>query len=274
MRLSIVRPVDEPHTAPATAYETIRVVRDDGVVRLTLDRPERKNAANVVMWRELRHAFDEVADTTTDRVLVITGAGGEFCSGADIVTSGPTDHPVEEMRRVARACLALHDLPKPTIARIDGVAVGAGMNLALACDLTVATTRARFSEIFARRGLAVDFGGSWLLPRLVGLHRAKELVLLAEMFDATEAHRLGLLNRVVEPDEIDGVVDEWVARLLSLPPLALGFSKQLLNDGLSSSLAQALDAEGVAQSVTLAAKDTREAFMAFAEKREPRFEGR
>jgi enoyl-CoA hydratase/carnithine racemase len=265
--------MDEPHTVDGT-YETVRVTRGDGVVRLTLDRPHRKNAATPQMWRELRQVFDEVADTLSDRVLVITGAGDDFCSGADIVTSVDTDHPVDEMRRVARTCLALHQLPKPTIARIDGVAVGAGMNLALACDLTVATTRARFSQIFARRGLAVDFGGSWLLPRLIGMHRAKELVLLADVIDAGEAHRIGLLNRVVEVDEIDAVVDAWVARLVAGPPIALGLSKQLLHEGMTSSLAQALEAEGVAQSVTLGSRDVLEAFQAFAEKREPRFEGR
>ncbi|MCU1452706.1 MAG: enoyl-CoA hydratase/carnithine racemase [Acidimicrobiales bacterium] len=273
MGVSIVRPMNEPHTLDGS-YETVRVTRAGGVVRLTLDRPERKNAATPQMWRELRQVFDEVADTPSDRVLVLTGAGSDFCSGADIVTSVETDHAVDEMRRVARTCLALHQLPKPTIARIDGVAVGAGMNLALACDLTVATTRSRFSEIFARRGLAVDFGGSWLLPRLIGLHRAKELVLLAEILDATEAHRIGLLNRVVEPDQLDAVVDDWATRLAAGPPIALGLSKQLLHEGMSSSLAQALEAEGVAQSVTLASRDVLEAFSAFAGKREPQFEGR
>ena len=274
MPVSIVRPVNDSNTVEQGPYETVRVERDGGVVRLTLDRPERKNAVTPQMWRELRLVFDEVADTASDRVLVITGAGGDFCSGADIVTGGGARHPLDEMRTVGRACLALHHLPKPTIARIDGVAVGAGMNLALACDLTVATTRARFSEIFARRGLAVDFGGSWLLPRLIGLHRAKELVLLADIISAVEAERLGLLNRVVEPDQLDVVVDEWAARLVAGPPIALSLSKQLLHEGLSSSLAQAVDAESAAQAVTLPSHDVAEALGAFIERREPRFEGR
>jgi 2-(1,2-epoxy-1,2-dihydrophenyl)acetyl-CoA isomerase len=178
------------------------------------------------------------------------------------------------MRRVGQACLALHQIPQPVIAKVGGVAAGAGLNLALGCDIIVASDDARFSEIFAKRGLTVDFGGSWLLPRLVGLHKAKELVLLADIIDAAQARDLGLVNRVVPASELDAFVDDWARRLAAGPPLALSMSKRLLNESMAMSLDQALEAEALAQNVNFTTKDTTEAMLAFVEKREPRFEGR
>ena len=140
------------------------------------------------------------------RALVITGAGGAFCSGADIAT--PEDiHPRYKLDRLTDVALALHELTVPTIAKVTGVAVGAGWNLALGCDLVVATPESRFCQIFSKRGLSVDLGGSWLLPKLVGLQQAKRLVLLADMIDADEAHALGLVTWVKPADEIDAFVD-------------------------------------------------------------------
>src|SRR3954453_12412465 len=165
--------------------ETLIVDRADGVVTVTLNRPEAKNAINGPMGRELIDVFDEVADTASDRVLVITGAGDGFCSGADLSPGNNPDLEVQpggigsafrEMRVVGRAALRLHHLPQPTIAAVNGVAAGAGLNMALGCDLIVASERARFSEIFSKRGLNVDFGGSWLRPRLGGLPKAKGAV--------------------------------------------------------------------------------------------------
>ena len=127
-------------------------------------------------------------------------------------------------------CLALYDLPIPTIARVDGVAVGAGMNIALACDFVIATVRARFCEIFVKRGLSPDFGGSWILPRLIGLHRAKQLVLLGDFIDASAADRMGLIYQVVLADGLDEAVGELASRLKSSPALAVSLSKRLLND--------------------------------------------
>jgi len=260
-------------------YETLRLERADGVATITLDRPERKNAINEPMWDELRAVFDEVGRRPTDRVLVITGAGGDFCSGADLSAMG-SDGPAAErrhhlaaMRRIGDVALALHRLPQPTVAKVRGVAVGAGLNLALLCDLVVASDGARFSEIFARRGLTIDFGGSWVLPRRVGLHRAKELALFADIIDAAEAERIGLVNRVVPDGELDAFVADWTARLAAGPPIALAQTKQLLDVGAESSLQQALDAEGAAQTVNFATADTAEAVRAFVEKRQPSFHG-
>jgi enoyl-CoA hydratase/carnithine racemase len=262
--------------------ETLLVERTDGVVTVTLNRPEKKNAINGPMWRELIAVFEEVADTPSDRVLVITGAGDGFCSGADL---SPGDNPdlatqdggigstFRQMRVVGRAALRLHQLPQPSIAAVNGVAAGAGLNLALGCDLIVASERARFSEIFSKRGLNVDFGGSWLLPRLVGLHKAKELVFLADIIDAVEAERIGIVNRVVPADDLAKVAGEFAARLAALPPIQLSISKKLLNQSFSVSMADALEFEDTAQAMNFASKDTSEAMLAFLQKREPRFTG-
>jgi enoyl-CoA hydratase/carnithine racemase len=256
--------------------ETLQVARGGSVVTITLNRPEKKNAINDTMWDELLETFLAIANNTAeDRVVVITGAGGAFCSGADIGGGVNGErNGLASMRHVGDVCSALHALPQPVIAKVAGVAAGAGLNLALGCDLIVASDEARFSEIFARRGLSVDFGGSWVLPRLVGLHKAKELVLFADIIGAKEAHEIGIVNRVVPASELDAFVDEWAARLAAGPPLALSMSKRLLDQSSAVSLAQALEAEALAQNVNFQSKDTAEAMMAFVQKREPRFEGK
>ncbi len=267
--------------------ETITVERADGVVTITLRRPERKNAITGQMWDELHAEFKAIAASSTDRVLVITGAGGEFCSGADVSTmaapgagagdGAPAPAPVHQltaMRHVGDVCLSLARLPQPTIAKVRGVAVGAGANLALICDLVVAGESARFSQIFARRGLSLDFGGSWILPRLVGMHRAKELALLADIIGAEEANEYGLVNRVLPDGELDAFVDDWARRLAGGPPIALAMSKRLLNNSFNVTLEEALDDEGLSQTVNFGTKDTAEAVMAFLDKRDPSFRGR
>lgn len=257
--------------------ETLQVDRADGVVTITLDRPKVKNAMNAELWAELSTVLDEVARRTEDRAVVITGAGGDFCSGADLSGGGPfrgPAHPSFTMAQINEVPLQLHRLPKPTIAKVRGVAAGAGLNLALGCDLVVASDGARFSEIFARRGLVLDFGGSWLLPRLIGLHRAKEVAFFADVLTAAEADRLGLVNRVVPDDELDEVVAQWAQRLAAGPPVALAQIKRMLNESFQRSMADALDAEGNAQLLAIGTDDVKEAVKAFLAKREPRFEGR
>ena len=257
------------------ALETLIVERDGGVVTVTLNRPEKKNAANGRMWDELRSTFDEVADTAEDRVLVVTGAPGAFCSGADLTDAGrATRSGLARMRHIGDAALALHRLAKPTIAKVNGVAAGAGANLALGCDLIVASTEARFSEIFARRGMSVDFGGTWVLPRLIGLHRAKELAFFADVIGADEAERIGLVNRVVPADELDAFVDDWARRLAAGPPAALSLTKTMLNHSFMVSMDQALEDEARSQNVNFGTEDFREAISALLEKRDPSFTGR
>jgi 2-(1,2-epoxy-1,2-dihydrophenyl)acetyl-CoA isomerase len=245
----------------------------DGVRTLTLNRPHRKNAINPQLWRELADALRSAARDVDLRVLVITGAGGAFCSGADI--GSPEDiHPRHKLRRLSEVALALHELTVPTIAKVTGVAVGAGWNLALGCDFVVATPESTFCQIFASRGLSVDLGGSWLLPKLVGLQQAKRLVLLAETIDAAEAHSLGLVTWVKPAAEIDAFVAGLAARLAAGPPFALAQSKGLLNDGAACTLRDALANEARAQPGNFATADSTEAYAAFAAKREASFTGR
>lgn len=257
------------------AVQTLQIERAGGIVTVTLNRPQRKNAINATMWDELIETFRSIArNVSEDRVVIVTGAGGAFCSGADLTPSETQQvHQLTAMRHVADACASLHAMPQPVIAKVTGVAAGAGLNLALGCDLIVASEEARFSEIFARRGLSVDFGGSWVLPRLVGVHKAKEMVFLAEIFGAKEALELGIVNRVVPATEIDAFVQSWAERLAAGPPIALSLSKKLLNQSFAVSLADALEAEGQAQTVNFASQDTAEAMLAFLEKRDPTFRG-
>ena len=259
--------------------ETLIVERDDGVVTVTMNRPERKNAANGLMWRELLETFEEVTANRHDRVMVLTGAGGAFCSGADLGAAGnvagrPGDPYLVQMRARGQGALRLHQIPKPTIAKVGGIAAGAGMSMALGCDLVVASESARFSQIFSKRGLSIDFGASWLLPRLIGLHRAKELTFFADILSADEVASIGLVNRVVPDEELDGVVDGWARRLAAGPALALSLTKTMLNGSMGLSMDQALEEETRSQTVNFATADTAEALAAFAEKREPRFIGR
>jgi 2-(1,2-epoxy-1,2-dihydrophenyl)acetyl-CoA isomerase len=255
------------------------IAEDRGPLRwLTIDRPDRKNAIPFDGWSELSAAF-EAFEGSGQRVLVVTGAGGDFCAGADLDPSRiDTMQSVEDrharMKVVGNAALMLHRLTKPTVAAVDGVAVGAGLNLALGCDVVVATDRARLAEIFVRRGLTVDFGGSWLLPRIVGLQRAKEMALSGRMVHAEEALRIGLVNEVVPVDSLGDRVTEIATGFLAGAPVAQMFAKQTLNSAFQVSLADALAWEAEAQSIALGTEDAAEGLQAFLEKRDPVWKGR
>jgi 2-(1,2-epoxy-1,2-dihydrophenyl)acetyl-CoA isomerase len=260
---------------------TIAFELDGGVATATLNRPQRLNAIDRDMWAGLIELGRWVSESSEVRCLVLTGAGRAFCSGADLAAAaagegaaGEERHLVDQMRRTAEAALAVHGIPQPVVAKLNGVAAGAGANLALAADLVVASEEASFIQVFARRGLSVDFGGSWVLPRLVGLHRAKQMALLADVVDAAEAERIGLVNRVVPHELLDEAVAEWAGRLAAGPPIALAATKRLLNAGISSSLDQALEAETMVQAVNFGTEDVAEAVAAFLDKREPEFRGR
>ena len=254
----------------------IEVTRADAIATVTINRPHRKNAVTGDMWAQLAETFRSLSADADIRCVVVTGAGGEFCSGADLAAregSGRPVHQLAAMRSVGDAALALHRMPQPTIAKVRGVAVGAGCNMAVGCDLVVASENARFSEIFAKRGLSVDFGGSWLLPRRVGLHRAKELALFGDIISAADASEMGLVNRVLPESELDAFVDGWARRLAAGPPIALALTKRMLNNAMNVTMEEALDDEGAAQTVNFGSKDTIEAMSAFTEKREPKFKG-
>lgn len=250
----------------------------DRVRRLTIDRPERKNAIPGDGWAELADALADFGQSD-DRVLVVTGAGGDFCAGADLGADRFRDglgvaagH--RRMKLVGMTAIALHRLSKPTIAAVDGVAVGAGMNLALGCDLVIASDRARFSEIFVRRGLTLDFGGTWLLPRIVGLQRAKELALSGRIVGAEEARELGLVLEVVPPEELLPRAEEVARSLLAGAPVAQMFAKQGLNASFQAGFADAVGWEGQSQAILMGTEDVAEGVAAFNEKREPTWKGR
>jgi len=257
--------------------EEIQVNQTENIATVTINRPEVKNAVTAPMWDELRDVFDQLGYDDTVRAVIVTGAGSDFCSGADVSAMGSRTgeriHQLESMRKVGDCCLTLFNMPKITIARIPGVAVGAGMNMALACDIVIASDQARFSEIFAKRGLSVDFGGSFLLPRIVGLQKAKELVLLADVISADEAYRMGLVNYVVPEEDLDSKVSEVASKAASGPPRAIAMSKAMLNRSFSNSLAEAIDQEGTSQTFNFTTKDISEAMKAFQEKRSPEFKG-
>jgi 2-(1,2-epoxy-1,2-dihydrophenyl)acetyl-CoA isomerase len=253
----------------------VQVERSDGIVTVTLSNPGKKNAVPADAWPDLTAVFREIAGWRDDRCLVLTGKDGDFSSGADVsgMAAESVDHPLRMMRSVSSAVEALAALPQPAIARVDGVCVGVGLNLALCCDIVIAGDDARFSEIFVRRGLSLDGGGSWVLPRTVGLLRAKELALLGDIVSAAEAEHIGLVTRVVPNDRLDAEVAELAARLAAGPPHAMSTTQRLLGQSSQVTLSQALETEAQAQAVNLGSRDTAEAMLAFLERREPHFEG-
>jgi 2-(1,2-epoxy-1,2-dihydrophenyl)acetyl-CoA isomerase len=256
--------------------EHVRVEREGHLVTITLDRPGTRNACSMNMWLAVRDAFRDVPSTDA-RCVVLTGANGDFCSGADIVSGadpGWEGSKLTAMRRLAESVVAVHDCPVPVIAKVDGVAVGAGFGLALAADMLWCSDRARMSAIFAKLGLSLDYGSSWLLARRIGLHRAKEVALTAEMMGADRIAELGLANAVVPADELDEVVAGVARRIVDGPPIALSMTKRMLDNAATSSLVQALEAEAVAQNVNLGTSDLAEALTAYTEKRPPVFRGR
>ncbi|MGV9864389.1 enoyl-CoA hydratase/isomerase family protein [Rhodococcus koreensis] len=256
---------------PASAESDVLVGRDGAVATITLNRPTRRNAMTLDSWIALRETLAELALDDATRVVVLTGAGSDFCTGADLDKRAPM-HPLTRMRQINATALAVAEFPKPLIAKVRGYAVGAGWNLALLCDLLIASRDTQFSQIFAKRGLSVDFGGSWLLPRIVGLHRAKRLVMLAEMIDAEQADALGLVSELVEPEELDGMVARFAAGLAASPTVAVMQSARLIEDGTTSSLRDALANEARSQAVNFAT-DAPAALRAFVEKRPPAFSG-
>lgn len=253
-------------------------VTDHGPVRwLTLSQPSRKNAVPGHGWDELTAALGDFAGSA-QRVLVIRGAGADFCSGADLnlddadAMRSPAVNR-EFMRGPGTAATALHRLAKPTIAAVDGVAIGAGMNLAIGCDIVIATTRARFAEIFVKRGLTLDFGGTWLLPRLVGMARARDIALTGRTVDAEEALEIGLVSRVVDPAQLERVAAATAEDLASGAPVAQRFIKTGLSRSLEMTFEQAISYEDQAQAALLASDDFREGVAAFLGRRDSDFKG-
>jgi 2-(1,2-epoxy-1,2-dihydrophenyl)acetyl-CoA isomerase len=252
-------------------------VSDIGSVRtLTIDNPSRRNAIPADQWTVLADAL-EAFDASDARVLVITGRGDDFCSGLDVgsgVTSGGVGAWYQSMKELNRAARALHQTAKPTIAAVDGVAAGAGMNVALGCDIVLASQRARFTEVFVKRGLNIDFGGTWILPRRIGLARAKELALTGRILEAPEAFEYGLVSRVVPEADLAAEAANLAAELAAGAPLAQRFIKAGLDRAFEMSFEDALAYEAEAQSVLLTSEDAVEGMVSFLQKRPPEFKGK
>jgi enoyl-CoA hydratase/carnithine racemase len=271
------------NTAP---MNEISLERDGGVVRLTLNRPEKLNAQTVAMWHHLALLGAELAADETIRVLVVGGAGRSFSAGIDITTfstpaaapaagaDGASSDGIDGILAIQRAFTWLEDAPYPTIAKVQGHAFGAGMQLALACDLRIAADDVRMALLELNWGLMPDLGGTVWLPRLVGSAKALELMLTGARLPADELLALGIVNRVVPRAELDDAVDELVSELLRRPPLALRGAKAAVRGGWGETTAVGMRAAAEAQLLCLQSADFAEAGRAFVEGREPRFEGR
>ena len=256
--------------------ETLLLETRDGVRIITLNRPDVLNAFTAKMAEELESSLREAERSSDVRCVLLTGAGRGFCSGQDLREFAAGDVSFGELLRTGynRVILRMQTLGKPVLAAVNGVAAGAGCNLALAADLRVASERATFIEVFARIGLVPDSGGTWLLPRLVGVGRALEMMMLAEPVDAATAERIGLVNRVVPHDELMARAMEWAARLAQGPTRAYGLIKQGVGHNLSADLRNALDYEAHLQDIAGRTEDYREGVAAFREKRAAVYRGR
>jgi 2-(1,2-epoxy-1,2-dihydrophenyl)acetyl-CoA isomerase len=243
-------------------HEHVRIEQAGSIVTVTLDRPGTRNACSMEMWLAIRDGFRRLAESDA-RAIVLTGANGDFCSGADL----------NAMRLLGESVIAVHDCPIPVIAKVDGYSVGAGFGLALAADLLWCSDRAKLSAVFAKLGLSLDYGSSWLLAQRIGVHKAKELAFTAEMMTAARADQLGLVNAVVPAAELDAAVADLAERIAAGPPMALSMTKRMLDNAGSSSLAQALETEALAQNENLGGSDLVEGMTAFAERRPPVFRG-
>lgn len=267
-------------TEAALLYE-----KQGGVVTLTLNRPAARNALTAAMLLDMERILFEIEADDEARVVVLTGAGQAFSSGADLNpvsreerreterVSFPGDQGGDILDRGNRCILRLRQLPKPVLGSINGAAVGAGCSLALATDLRIAADTARLGVVFSRIGLGPDAGASYFLANLVGPAKALELLFLADLIDAKEALRIGLVNHVVSSAELESTTSEWAERLASGPPLAYRAAKASVYEGRNLSLENALDLESRLQRLTARSGDSKEGVKAFLEKRKPEFRG-
>ena len=261
-------------------YKCLLYDVQDRIATLTLNRPERLNALGDTLREEL---YDAVATSAADpnvRVLVITGAGRGFCSGGDVKAmserdqTGQAPSAIERLSPMRdRIVLALRDCPKPVIAAVNGAAAGAGMNLALACDMRIASTAAKFSQAFVKRGLAPDWGGTWFLPRIAGTAKACELIFAGETIDAAEALRLGIVNAIAAPEDLMNEAYTLARKIAAGPPVAIQLAKRAIYHNQDVDLRAGLEFETFAQGICKETEDAKEGVRAFVEKRAPVFRG-
>lgn len=257
---------------------------EGGIATLTMNRPEARNALSAEMFAGLSEALPRLANDPAVRLVVLTGAGAAFCSGGDVkgfarraagaVDSFTFDHRVTDLRARMEVSRWLHEMPKPTLAVIPGAAAGAGLSLALACDMRIAADDAKLTTAFSKIGLSGDFGGSYFLSHLVGAAKAREMYFTGQVLTGAEAQRIGLVNRSVPAAQLADAARAWAAELAALPTIAVGYMKRNLNVGLRGSLSDVLDSEAIHMIRTFETADHKAAAAAFVEKRPARFEGR
>lgn len=257
---------------------------EDGIATLTMNRPEARNAMTRDMLVDLERSLSRLAADRSVRLVVLTGTGDAFCAGGDVkgfaksAADGADTVSFEErtqgLRMIMESSRWLHEMPKPTLAVIPGPAAGAGLSLALACDMRIASSNAKFTTAFSKIGLSGDFGGSYFLNYLVGAAKAREMYFTAQVVQSEEALRIGLVNRVVAREQLAEAAHAWAAELAALPTVAVGYMKQNLNTALRGSLGNVLDAEAPNMIRTFETQDHKGAAVAFVEKRAPQFKGR
>ena len=267
--------------------EQVRWRVDGGVAWITLDQPDAYNALTTEQRDHLRGLFERASGSLTVRAVVLTGTGKGFCTGANLRGARPADadRPADAPERVMgdaarvirqgwqRLIASVLDCEKPVVAAVNGTAAGGGMHLALACDLVIAAEEARFISVFVRRGILPDAGGAYLLARLLGPQKAKEIAFFGDALSATDAARLGLVNAVVPLDELEKTAAEWAGRLAAGPTKAIGATKLLINRSLESDRATAFAEEALLQEMLADTEDAREGVASFMERRPPSFRG-
>ena len=255
----------------------------DGIATLTINRPQSRNSMTTEVMQGLSEAMPRLANDPAVRLVVLTGAGGAFCAGGDVkgfvnkepgsANSLPFEQNVNLLRASMEVSRWLHEMPKPTLAVISGPAAGAGLSLALACDMRIAADDAKLTTAFSKIGLSGDFGGSYFLNLLVGAAKAREMYFTGEVVLGAQAARIGLVSRSVPKDQLAQAAHDWALELAALPTLAIGYMKRNLNAGLRGSLSEVLDLEAIHMIRTFETEDHKAAAIAFVEKKSPRFQG-
>ena len=262
------------------AFDNILLTKEDSSAWITLNRPEKLNALVGKMREEIFAALDEAGQDETVRAIVITGAGRGFCAGGDIefMADLQARKDIEGFRKLLesgrRIVSRIRSIEKPIVAMINGPAAGAGLNLALACDIRIASETAKFSQAFTRIGLHPDWGGTFFLPRLVGTALACELIFTGDVITARDALRIGLVNQVVPAEDLHAVTREMVAKIVARPPRAISLAKRAIYQGVEKDLNAMLDYEMEAQIECFGSEDAAEGIRAFLQRREPKFTGR
>lgn len=260
------------------SYETLLVEKEAGVATITFNRPDRLNALTLKMIDEIPQALEEVSEDDAVKAVIITGSGRAFCAGAEM------DSPLfkgmgtagykKVFDTVARTVMLIRNMKKPVIAAVNGACVAAGFNMVLACDIIIAAENARFGQTFSILALHPDYGGTYFFPRLVGPHKALELMWTGRVFDVKEADRLGLVNQIVPPDKLLPTAREMAQKLAQGPSMAIAITKMAVYRALESDLPTALEMEGRSQTMLFLAEDMKEGLRAFLEKGKPNFKGK